>query len=306
MNFKYNEEQYGEEIYTNGFQTDYINSELTILVKYLKQIKNFKKKETEEFLYKFCEKHIEGFNKINYYKSIDKAILKGRKGDNKLITIKSISIYKEEMEYIDSLEIDHEYKKLLLVFLVNKKISLEIKRLNYCGNEMSTYFEGNKKRYGSIFKAANISGKLKIDEMIHELVNKNIIQSIIKGGIILEYLYPLYEIREEVIQVKNKITDKIEDKIKKIIVYDIKNYELYEEISDFENIGFVFDFYKEINNVKKCDNFRECKRLIRVTNNKIKYCKSCAEEKEKTRKREWKRNNKEFSSEIGITPKPLI
>jgi len=275
LNFKYDEEEYGKQIYTNGFQTDYTNSELTILVKYLKEVKKFKRKETEDFLYEFCKKYIKGFNKISYYKAIDRAILKGRRGDNKLVTIKSIPIFKEELIYIDSLEITHEYKKLLLSFLVNKKISLTIKDLHYGSNEMSTYFEGNKKRYEGIFKSANIVEKLKVDEMIHELVSKGVIQSVIKGSIILDYLYSIYKVREETIQVMNKKTEEIEDKIKKIIEYDIKDYELYEEINDLDNIGYIFDFYKEVNNVKRCDQC-QCYIKLKSVNSKAKYCVGCA------------------------------
>ncbi len=270
MRYKYNEKLYGETIYKNGFQTDYIKSELTILVKYLDQVKNMSKKDIEKYLYKFCEEYIEGFNKVKYFKVIDSAIMKGRKKDNKLIQINSIPIYKKELEIIDSLDINHEYKKMLLVFLVNKKINLEIRKINGDEtNEMSAYFEANKKKYNEIFKTANINGKIKIDDLIHDLVKAKIIESVINGGIVLKYIYPMYKTREEEYIKKGNIEKRI------IIIYKTDNYELYENLTDFDNIGYLFDYYKSVNGVKKCE---VCGGYIKTKNNKMKYCKTCAKE----------------------------
>jgi len=277
MNFKYNEKLYGETICNNGFQTEYINSELTILVKYLKEVKSFKRKETETFLYEFCEKYIEGFNKVKFFKVIDRAIVNGRKRSNKLIVIDKIPIYKEEIEAIDNLKIEHEYKKLLLAFLINKKISLTIRKIHDESiNTMSAYFEGNKKRYTDIFKTTNIVGKYKVEDMIHKLVDNNIIESVINGGIVLEFLYPIYDLEIESYQSKNYKTGKMEDKKKKIINYNVDDYELYEEISDFDNIGYVFDYYKGENGIKKCEC---CGKYIKQKSKKPpKYCEICAKE----------------------------
>ena len=94
MQYKYNEQEYGKKIYDDGFQTDFVRYELVVLVKYLKSI-GMKKKETEVFLYEFCEKYIISFNKIKYYKVIDGAIRDGRRGNNKLIVVKQILIMKK-------------------------------------------------------------------------------------------------------------------------------------------------------------------------------------------------------------------
>lgn len=276
MDFKYNEKLYGETLFNNGFQTDYFNSELTILVKYLKEIKEYKRKDTEEFLYDFCKKYIEGFNEVKYFKVIDRAIVKGRKRDNKLMVIENISIYKKELEEIDKLNIEHEYKKLLLAFLISKKISLKIRESHDESiNEMSAYFEGDRKRYNDIFKTANIVGKYKVDSMIYELVNKKILESVINGGIILKYIYPIYDTRKETYKVKNKETDELEDKEKSIIVYNVDDYEIYEKITDFDNVGYIFDYYKKENGIKKCE---FCGKFFKPKNKKATTVKNCSEE----------------------------
>jgi hypothetical protein len=270
LNYKYNEELYGKTIYKKGFQTNYIKSELTILVKYLKQIENKNKKETEKILYEFCKKHIEGFNNIQYFKVIDSAIRNGRKKNNRLITIKSIPLYKKEIEYIDKLSLNHEYKKLLLSFLVNKRISHEVRKIHdsKC-NELSVYFGGSNRKYRDVIKSANLVDKYKIDDMIYELVNSNIIASIINGDIVLEFMYKIYGYESEYVTIKDEVVEK------KKIIFNPNNYEIYEELTNFENIGYIFDFYKGVNNVKKCG---KCGTYIKSNNNKHKYCKLCAKE----------------------------
>lgn len=292
MNYKYNEKLYGEILYKNGFQTNYTKSELVILVKYLKQIKGLSKKDTEKFIYEFCEKYLEGFNKVQYFKVIDSAIQKGRRKDNKLIVIENIPILKSELEYIDGLEIEHEYKKLLLAFIVHKKINLEIHRLIDENAKLSAYFGGSNKKYREMFKTANISNKYKINDMINELVNKGIIKSIIKGDILLGYMYSIYDTVDKEIEVKNKIMHEINKEIRKTILYNIKEDDIYDRITNFHNIGYVFDYYKGIDKIKKCGN---CGDYIKQKSNKTKYCKECAREIEKKNKLKcWNKNKDKY------------
>lgn len=272
MNYRYNEEEYAKLIYEKGFQTRFIKYELVLLVKYLKLLK-YSKSQTEEFLYNFCKRHIEGFNKIKYFKIIDSAIRDGRKIDNKLITLKSIDILKHELEYIDSLPLEHEYKKLLLTFLVNKKISMEIYRIKHEKEKnvhLSMYFEGNKKKFNEIFKQANLNSKNNINLMINKLTEfedekgeKEIIEPIIRGDIVLKFI------------------EKIDYKNNKEVYYELPS-------NGFDNVGWVFDYYKGVNNIKKCES---CSVLIKQSNNKVKYCKECAREILQEQKNKWKREN---------------
>ena len=266
MDYKYDEENYAKLIIKEGFQSGFIKYELLVMVKYLKKIGK-KKKETVEFIYDFCEKHIEGYNKVKYYKVIDGAIRDGRKKNNNLIVVEKIDIMKNEMEYIDNLNIEHEYKKILLTLIVSKKISMEIHKIQSEDNDikLSFYFDGTRKKYSEIFKQSNIVGNYKINDMINDLVDKEIITSVIKGNIILSYA----------------------ENIK-------KGGDIYYSLltKDFENVGYVFDYYKGVNKVKMCEG-ENCNRLIKGTSNNIKYCNNCADKIQFNQKKEWDRLKRE-------------
>lgn len=258
LGHKYNELEYAKEIFNNGFQSTFLRYELVVLVKYLKYLE-YGKKETEEFLYSFCRKHIDNFNVVKYYKVIDGAIRDGRKKKNPLIIVQDIPVLVSDLEYIDNLDIDNEHKKLLLSFLIKKKISLEIHKLINKEAKISVYFEGSKKKFKEIFDHANINGKYKVDFMVNKLVNKNIVTSTYDGNIILDFISEI----------------EANDKSKEV-------YHLLKPC-DFENIGLIFDCYKNINRVTKCES---CGKIVKSKGKKYnKYCEVCAKEKIRERDR---------------------
>lgn len=270
MEYKYNEREYAEKIYKEGFQTRFIKYELVILVKYLKELGKTKK-DTEKEIYSFCEKHINKFNKIKYYKTIDGAIRDGRKRNNKLIVLDSIMIMKSELEHIDNLDIEYEYKKLLFTMLVSKKISFELAKIqpeqNKEEKKLSLFVGGSAKKFKEIFKLANITSKYeidgkyytyKVDYMVNELVKKKLVNSLDNnsGLIYLDCLKDMEQDGE--------------------IFYELKN-------KDFDNIGYIFDYYKGENRIKSCS---ECGSLFKQKSNKGKYCVECAKKIEKNNHKE--------------------
>lgn len=279
MEYKYNEREYAKKIYKEGFQTRFIKYELVILVKYLKELGKTKK-DTETELYSFCEKHINKFNKIKYYKVIDSAIRDGRKKNNKLIVLDSIMIMKSELEHIDNLDVGHEYKKLLFTMLVSKKISFELAKLQPEKNEdekkLSLFVGGSSKKFKELFKLANIISKYemagkcytyKVDNMINELVKKDLVSSLDNhSGLV--YLNCLENIEQD-----------------GEIFYELKN-------GDFDNIGYIFDYYKGENKIKSCTG---CGSLFKQKSNKAKYCLRCAKEIEKKNKLKcWNKNKEKY------------
>lgn len=68
-------------------------------------------------------------------------------------------------------------------------------------------------------------------------------------------------------------------------------------IKNFENIGYVFEYYKGNDKIIFCS---ECKDLMKKNNGKTKYCKSCADkiEKENWAERKRKQREKEKCHEI--------
>lgn len=84
------------------------------------------------------------------------------------------------------------------------------------------------------------------DEVINILSNLKLITIIHKGIICLDYI-------------KNCIEDE----------------DVLITITDFENIGLYLDYNNHIDGVITCEN---CNKIIKVKNNKQKYCKDCAKE----------------------------
>jgi rRNA-processing protein FCF1 len=274
MEYKYNEREYAKKIHKEGFQTRFIKYELVILVKYLKELGKTKK-DTEKEVYEFCEKYINKFNKVKYFKTIDGAIRDGRKRSNKLIVLDSIMIMNSELEHIDKLDITHEYKKLLLSMLVSKKISFELSKLqpeqNGGEKKLSLFVGGSAKKFKEIFKLANITSKYevdgkyytyKIDDMISDLVQKDLVSSLDNNSGLIHL---------------NCFKEIVQDGE---IFYELKN-------KDFDNIGYIFDYYKGENRIIRCE---ICKSLFKSKSNKAhdKYCNSCKIDKNKEKKRTWK------------------
>lgn len=263
MSYKYNELAYAEKIYKNGFLTKYFSTELRLLVLYFRDILELKPKEREYKIYEFCKKYIPNFNKEKYYMMINKALSAGSKKDQKLIVIDKIDIYKEEVDYINSLDIDQNYKKVMFTFLVQLKLNKTIYEDRYIGKEYNmSYFRGGVKKYNNIKKISNIPTKMLLnDEVINTLVELGLVTILHNGIILLDYI-------------KNCKQDG----------------DVIFSITDFDNIGYYLDYYNGVNNVIKCAN-EECEKLIKKSSNKSKYCPECAKIIQQEQKNEWKRNN---------------
>ncbi|MBV4448885.1 hypothetical protein KM792_04280 [Clostridium tyrobutyricum] len=60
-------------------------------------------------------------------------------------------------------------------------------------------------------------------------------------------------------------------------------------IDGLNNIGYIFDYYKKVPNIKKCEG---CKILIKSKSNKQKYCPRCAKEMELEKYRRYNKKRK--------------
>jgi len=250
MNYKYNELEYADIIYNNGFQSKYISTELRLLVLYFRDVLDMKIKEREFSLYKFCNEYISDFKKENYYKIINKALKIGLNKQQKLITISKVDIYKSELDYINSLEINQEYKKVMFTFLVYLKLNKTIYEYKYNKVYIMQYFYGGKIKYNNIKNISNIPKYMSLnDEVINTLDNLQLVTILHKSKISLDYI-------------KNCIPEG----------------EIVIEVRDFENIGLYLDHYNGIKSVIKC---QKCQKIIKVKNNRQKYCEECWKEKER-------------------------
>jgi len=272
MDYKYNELAYAVEVYEKGFLTKYFATELRLLVLYYRDVLELKPKEREFKIYEFCKKYIPNFRKEKFYRIINKALNNGMKKEQKLISISKIDIYKTEIDYINSLNVNQDYKKVMFTFLVQLRLNKIIFEYRHEGEEYNmSYFKGGVKKYNNIKRISNIPAKMLLnDEVINALEKLNLVTIVHKGTIILNYI----------------------DNCK-------QKGDVLFSITDFDNIGLYLDYYNGENGVIKCEN-EGCKKLIKKKSNNQKFCIDCAKkvEKENSVERKRKQRNNEKCHEV--------
>ncbi|MFP2985416.1 hypothetical protein KM776_11425 [Bacillus velezensis] len=263
---KFKEKDYAELLLKKGFISKNLSTEMKILAKYFKSLGK-KPKEREKLLYEFCEKHIVDFSRVLYFKKINSALIYARKKENVLINIDRIEITKNELEVIDTLDVDHVQKKLCFTLLTLNKLYSTIHETKYGENNKEHFYGGNNKKYKELIDASHTSLTAnKLHLIIGELAAKEIVEIRNKGFIKLSFIYEI-ELDSEV----------------GIL------------INSFDDIGLYYDLYTNQQRVRECST---CNTPIKIKSNKTKYCSNCALETEKNRKKLWKRNRSRKSSEI--------
>ncbi|MCY8856494.1 hypothetical protein [Bacillus atrophaeus] len=256
---KFKEKKYAELLLKKGFISKNLGTEMKILAKYFKSMGK-KPKEREKLLYEFCEKHIVDFSRVLYFKKINSALNYARKKENVLINIDQIEITKTELEVIDSLDVDHVQKKLCFTLFTLNKLYSTIHEIKYGDKNIEHFYGGNNKKYKELIDASHTSlTENKLHLIIGELAAKKIVEIRNKGFIKLSFIYEIHP-----------------DNTVSII------------IDSFDDIGLYYDLHTNQQKVKQC---YACNKPIKVKSNKTKYCSNCALEKEKNRKKKWKRNN---------------
>lgn len=254
MDYKYNELEYAKLIYDKGFQTKHIPTELRLLTVYMRDMLEMKPKERREELYKYCEVNIPNYNKAKYFKTINCALQQATKKTNKLITIKEINIYQNEVDYINSIQLSDNHKKVLLALLVHKKLSRIVYNIKNADNPNKkeynmVFFNGGTKIYNNIKKISNIPSTTKLNEdIIHDFLNyklsetdeKYLVTALHNGLIVLNFIDEISEFGDIPITIKN-----------------------------FNNIGWYLDYYNNIKNIKLC---KHCDQPFKQTKNDILYC----------------------------------
>lgn len=242
-NYKYNELAYAEAIFKKGFQTNHFPTEMKLLVLYYKEVLGMKPKERRMQLESFCAKHLDGYKKETRYKDLNRALNAGSKKNNKLVVIPQINICKQEIDYLNSLDVPYNYKKILFAFLVQMKLNKEVYEIKNEKEYTSVFFKGGSQKYGNIHSMANVPAKLKInDEVIYELDKTNIITVLHSGLISLNFLNNCEHDGEPVVTVK-----------------------------DYENVGWYFDYYNNVSGMALC---KFCGQPFKQTKKDITYCKA--------------------------------
>ncbi|MBE7896248.1 hypothetical protein G7L40_19890 [Paenibacillus polymyxa] len=247
INYRYNETKYALKLLENGFITKYHVYELKILAKFFKA-KGFKPKQRKELIYEFCQKYIEGFNQVLYFRAINSVLNYAVKKENKLIDIDRISVSRSEIDYIIGAELTLNEKKVLFTLLTMNKINKQISNTMFGKESSHNKFGGSRTQFRELYKAAKINGKSNINEIIHDLYKKNHLN--------IETGY-----RKDNGKVQLSFIDKIERDDQVAII-----------INTYDNIGYYFDQFIGDSKVINC---KCCGTLIHITSNRKKYCVDC-------------------------------
>lgn len=252
---QFRDTEYALHVIENGFGNKHVSYELKKVALYYKN-QGIKPKQRKEMLYDLCEKHIENFNKVKYYKAINGAMNYSNNKKNKLIDIDFVEVTEEEIGYIKSLDVDDTCKRIIFTYIVNNKLEQEVRKIAK-GDEPNGeyYFENTDKRYRELIKKAGLN-KPKLNSVGYEdiqAVNHRLIQ-------------------------EGLMADTIKS-VKLLFMYDIeKTDNVVMKIEDYENIGLYYDVLIGAKGVKLCE---ECKYPIKVRSNRTKYCGECSLIKER-------------------------
>lgn len=263
--FEYNELTHANRILNNGFGTRFFQKELNILSKYYKH-QGHKPKKRKELLYDFCEKNIENYNPVIYYESVNQALNHASKKNNVLVEINEVHATDKELEYLEGLDLDYKYKKLLFTLIVLDKLhKAKYEIIRDVSSNDEYYFGKPKTKYTELKRVCNIplhqfkkDGFDNIHIVFHYLINLGLIEPFNKGNIKLLFMYDI----------------------------DRENSKNIICIKDYEHIGWYYDGYNGIEKIKECE---ECGILIKYKSNRTKYCKECFEDSRKKYKKEKQR-----------------
>lgn len=245
--YKYKDLVYAQKIYSEGFLTKYRETELKLVALYIRDVLEItKKQERKETLHKFCEKHLKDYHRMKYYKLINKALDYSCSKKNYLINIDSVPVMKSEINYLNSQDLSIDEKKVLFTLLITyklRKLYFEIKKPNEPYDNI--YFKGGTTQYSDLKKVSNIHNKLDINiDIISELAVKGYVKIYSRGCIRLNFIEAIVD----------------------------NTGEGAFEMTDYNNIGYWFEWYngnKRIGKCAKCGNV-----FYKRANNQI-YCSEC-------------------------------
>jgi hypothetical protein len=258
MNDKYNELEVAMNLYENGLQNmNSIGNELRLVAIYIRRVLDLKPKQLREQMYGYAEKYIIGYKREKYYPIINRAINNATKKGSCLISIESIPMFQNELDYINSVEIEseHEYecRKLMFTILTKMKLNKEIFNIRNTDEDKSCsgkYFKGGQRKYNELKRQAKIPDKIKLnEELFHDLYRSKLVEPKYNGLIEFKFI----------------------DEINKL-----ESSEEIISINQFDDIGWYYDLYMGDTKIKICE---VCGKLIKIKSKhdgSSKYCEKCA------------------------------
>ena len=191
----------------------------------------------------FCKKNVPNYNKAIHYKMVNRALSQGSNKKNSLIVVDNLDIYQSEVDYLNSLDIEYDYKKLLFAFLVQMRLNKIVSELKNRKPYTGFYFKGGRSKYQSIKDMANVTSKIDInDDFINTLDSRDdkLITIAHAGLIVLNFLKDCAQEGDVVVEIK-----------------------------DYENVGWYFDYYNHVDGVVLCE---KCKQPFKQRRKDSRFC----------------------------------
>lgn len=253
--YKYDEIGYAEKILSEGFQTKYYCTELSLLTLYYRDFLKYKPAKRKEELYKFCEKYYPGFDPVVQYKIINRALRSvARKG--RLVSIGYVNIFEEDLKVIESYQCSYNCKKLMFTFLAYVRLDRYYRLLKF-----------DKEYTANIFYATS-----EISRRVRDMAGFP--QSV---DIDLTYIPDLVSIGAVTVMPRARLYLNFMDKCPSFGEYAI-------EITDYDNVGVYYDYYNHIPKVCLCPS---CGQPFKKKSNSQMFCVHCAAENRKEFMREY-------------------
>lgn len=299
FNKKYNQKAYVEDLLQNPFKFDshktYL-SDLRLIGLYLRDVKKIKPTRRMMFLEAFCRENCEAYNEVGWIDTIQRAMNYSKKADQKLKKIKFPEVYDFEFNYIQSLDLSENEKRILFCSLVFYKFEK-----NRCNYKKDNYYipnfvlkPWNLKKYSGI-KLSKTDDVAYIHKTLDE---KGLLGYSAKGGgqLIANFISNIDYSQES----KDSVT----------IVNPDNSSLYYDYFLNKKKIGFCTIcgdiFKKTTNNQVYC---KECRKLSEDTvrtvvcvdcgkkfcvpsmNKRTCRCLDCQHKQDNINKREWDKRN---------------
>ena len=250
--YSYKDIDYAKAIERNGFISNRVKSECEVLARYYNSL-GYPKKEIKNKIIEICNRSIKNFYYEMYYSIIESAINAGMKKEPTQVDY--ITIYKEELDYINNLDLKYPVKKLMYGILVLKKLSQQA----FHSEKMGFTLVGGADNYTKlkVFSGLKNRSRSEIDFMFSDMLEAGLISIRDDNKKYLLFLDNIQDSKEE-----------------------------YFKIEDFETAYLHFDAYNEKYRINKCKVCGQWFKVDSKTNIPL-TCKICQKDRELDKKKKY-------------------
>ena len=147
-----------EHILKHGFDRQKLAMDIKMLCMYYRDVLGYKPKQRKDALEAFCKEHIAGYNEVLYFRVIDSALNFAKRKNTRLVEIEKVDIYKSEIDYINSLPVETNFKRILFSLLVSVKLHKMMLATIYTTYKQG-YYTSTRLKDSDIFKIAHTTTK---------------------------------------------------------------------------------------------------------------------------------------------------